>query len=200
MSHDYIPRNDGMFLDWAKNLLTDTAAHVTEWNVNATALTALTPLLTAFETAYTTFKAPNHGKEDTLNKNEAKKKLKSAMRIFIKANLLYNPILTSADRDRLGIPIHDTKRSPVPRPSSYPEGEVDTSIIRQLTILIRDFGSTRKGKPVNVHGVEIRWDIRETAPLDPEELTHSAFSTCSSYIIKSELQAQCLGAGRWRIL
>jgi hypothetical protein len=183
MARDYIPSNDGAFLDWAKNLITDTTAHVTEWHIEAAALAALQPLLTAFETAFTAFKSPNHGKEDTLNKNDARDALKAAIRSFVKANLLYNPVLTSADRDRIGIPIHDNKRSPVPPPSTYPEGEVDTSMMRQLTVHVRDAGSTSKGKPDKVHGVEIRWDIRDIAPVDPEELTRSAFSTRSSHTL-----------------
>jgi hypothetical protein len=56
-------------------------------------------------------------------------------------------------------------------------------MMRQLAVRIRGFGSTGRGKPDKVHGVEIRWDIRGAAPVDPEELTRSAFSIRSSHTL-----------------
>jgi hypothetical protein len=94
---------------------------LTEWRIEAAALAPLQPLLAAYETAFAAYKSPNHGKEDTLNKNDARDALKAEIRAFAKANLLYNRALANAGRDRIGIPVHDNKRSPVPPPSTYPK-------------------------------------------------------------------------------
>jgi hypothetical protein len=34
-SKDYVPSNDGRFLQWAKKLVTETVSHAAAWEVNA---------------------------------------------------------------------------------------------------------------------------------------------------------------------
>jgi hypothetical protein len=69
----------------------------------------------------------------------------------------------------------------LPPPSTIPEAEIDSSIIRQLTIHFKDNGSEKRGKPVGVHGVEIVWDVTDTAPATMDEFKNSAFDTASPY-------------------
>ncbi|WP_062326773.1 hypothetical protein [Treponema endosymbiont of Eucomonympha sp.] len=80
MAGDFIPHQDGAFLEWAKTLTTYVTAHLTNFNIQETALTPIEALLTAYQTAYTQAEDPNRGKVDVLAKNEARDALKAALR------------------------------------------------------------------------------------------------------------------------
>jgi hypothetical protein len=181
MAGDFIPHADGAFLEWAKTLLTYAAAHETAFNIPASAVTPIQVQLTAYETAFETAQDPNRGKVDVLNKNEARDALKASLRTFIKAYLMYNPAVSDMDKESMGLPLHDLTRTPVPTPTTIPELELDTSVIRQVTIIFRDNGSNKRGKPQGVHGIELRWSFLETTPASVENLKNSAFDTASPY-------------------
>jgi hypothetical protein len=154
---------------------------LTPFNVPETALTPIQTMLTAYETAYTAAEDPNRGKVDVLAKNETRDALKSAIRTFVKAYLTYNPAVSDTDKESMGLPLHDTTRTPVPPPSTIPEIELDSSTIRQIKVSFHDEGSGKRGKPHGVHGVELRWSLLETAPASVEDLKNSAFDTASPY-------------------
>jgi hypothetical protein len=79
--------------------------------------------------------------------------------------LTYNPAVTDADKESMGLPLHDNTSTSTPSPPTIPEAEIDSSIIRQLTIHFKDDGSEKRGKPAEVHGMEIVWDMIDTAPV-----------------------------------
>jgi hypothetical protein len=181
MANDYIPQSDGAFLEWSKTLVTYAAARLSAFNVPQDALTPIQAQLAAYETAYNTAQDPNRGKVDVLNKNKARDGLKASLRTFVKAYLTYNPAVSDTDKENMGLPLHDGTRTPTPPPSTIPEAEIDSSIIRQLTIHFKDNGSEKRGKPHGVHGVEIVWDMTETAPATMDQFKNSAFDTASPY-------------------
>jgi hypothetical protein len=181
MANDYIPQSDGAFLEWSKTLTAYAAAHLAAFNVPEAALTPVQTLLTAYETAFEAAQNPNRGKVDVLTKNEARDALKAALRTFVKAYLSYNPAVTDADKERMGLPLHDATRTPVPPPSTIPELELDSSTIRHIIVHFKDNGSEKRGKPRGVHGIELRWSLLETAPASVEELKNSAFDTATPY-------------------
>jgi hypothetical protein len=154
---------------------------LTVFNVQQEALTPIQTLLTAYETAFEAAQNPNRGKVDVLQKDETRDALKAAIRPFVKAYLAFNPAVSDVDKESMGLPLHDSTRTPTPPPSTIPEAEIDSSIIRQLTIHFKDNGSEKRGKPAGVHGVEIVWDITETAPATMDEFKNSAFDTASPY-------------------
>jgi hypothetical protein len=55
------------------------------------------PLLDAYTDALTKAMDPNRGKVDVLRKNQDKATLKTAVRNFIKAYVMYNPNVTDVD-------------------------------------------------------------------------------------------------------
>jgi hypothetical protein len=97
---------------------------------------------------------------------------KAYLRPYVKAYLTY---ITDADKENMGLPLHDAKPTPVPPPATYPEAETDSSVIRQLTIHFKDNGSEKRAKPKGAHGAEIRWSILDHTPATVDELTTSAF-------------------------
>jgi hypothetical protein len=121
---------------------------------------------------------------DVLTKNEAKKALTHSLRTFIKAYLAYNPAVSDADKENMGMPLHDGTRTPAPVPATIPELELDSSVIRQITVHFKDAGSGKRGKPAHVHGVELRWELLEATPSSVDGLKSSAFDTASPYTFK----------------
>jgi hypothetical protein len=184
MSNDYIPQSDGAFLEWGKILVTYASPKLAVFNIPVEALTPIQAQLTAFETAFNTAQNPNRGKVDVLNKNEARDALKLSIRAFVKAYLAYNPAVSDADRENMGLPLHDSTRTSVPVPTTIPELELDSSTIRQISVHFRDAGSDKRGKPVGIHGVELRWALLDNPPSSVEDLTKSAFDTASPYMFK----------------
>jgi hypothetical protein len=181
MAGDFIPHADGAFLEWSKTLVAYVTVKLTGFNIPQEALTPVQGLLTAYETVFAAVQNPNRGKVDVLNKNEAKEALAAALRTFIKAYLTYNPAVTDADKENMGLPLHDGTRTPEPVPTTIPELELDSSVIRQITTPFRDAGSEKRGKPAHVHGIELRWDLLDNAPSSVEDLKNSAFDTASPY-------------------
>jgi hypothetical protein len=165
MAGDFIPHQDGAFLEWAKTLVAYVSPKLTAFNIPQETLTPIQGQLTAYETAFEAAQNQNRGKVDVLNKNETKEALIQNLRAFIKAYLTYNPAVSDADKENMGLPLHDGTRTPVPAPTTIPELELDSSVIRQITVHFRDAGSERRGKPAHVHGVESRWGLLDNAPL-----------------------------------
>jgi hypothetical protein len=181
MAGDYIPHSDGAFLEWAKTLIAYVTPKLSNFIIPQTAVTPIQGLLTAYETAFTAVQNPNRGKVDVLNKNETKEALTEVLRTFIKGYLTYNPAVTDADKENMGLPLHDGTRTPTSAPTTIPELELDSSVIRQISVHFKDAGSDKRGKPAHVHGVELRWALLDNPPSSVEDLTKSAFDTASPY-------------------
>jgi hypothetical protein len=175
---DYIPRSDGKFLTWVKNLFAYVVAHATAWNLNPASWAHIDPpMITAYEDALTKAGDPNRGKADVLVKNQTRDALKKETRKYVKGFLEYNPLVTDDDRERMGLPVHDPKPTPVSDPDTMPVATVKTPSPGVVECHFVDSKSGKKAKPAGVHGCEFRWIISYTAPTDWEQLIHSSFST-----------------------
>jgi hypothetical protein len=198
---DYIPRPDEKFLDWAKNLVSYSLQNYSRWQV-PTPDTTLGQPLTDFEAAFQTYLAPNHGKIDTVHKNDARKVLEKAIRTYVAAYLARNPAVTDEDKTALEITIYKTTRTPVPAPTTSPQLEPDTGTRRHIYVYYRDEGSARRGKPKGARGVEIRWEILDAPPQDIFQLTHSDFDTKAPLGLEfseAERGKKVYMCGRWEI-
>jgi hypothetical protein len=181
MSSDYIPHQDGAFLEWVITLLGYASPKAAAFNIPDGVLPPIRTQLDAYGAAFKVVQSPNHGKVDVLNKKEAKEALTHSVRAFVRGYLTYNPAVSDADKENMGLPLHDGTRTPVPAPTTIPELELDSSVIRQITVHFRDAGSDKRGKPAHVHGVELHWALLDNSPASVEDLTKSAFDTASPY-------------------
>lgn len=189
---DYVPTKDATFAAWVKSLLIYLQAHLSAFNIQDSVFQPLLVLNSAWEVAYTKALAPNRGPVDIADKNRAREALEKALRNFIKAFLLYSPFVSDSDRDEMQLPVHDLKPTPVPPPVSFPEYSIDTSIPNQLTVHFWDEATKQRRKPKGVHGVEIRWELREEAPAKAEDLFNSSFATRtpSTFVFTGDKQGQ----------
>jgi hypothetical protein len=85
-------------------------------------------------------------------------------RNFVKSNLAYNPKVSDADRENMGIPVHDTKPTPAPDITTRPELEVGFSEIQKHTLIVRDSTAKGAGKPAHAAGFEVWRKVGGDAP------------------------------------
>ena len=102
-NHDYIPRNDDELLVFAENLYAYALVNYTRWQVPSPQSFLEAPIA-AYKTALTAYQNPNHGKIDTLNKNETKKTLDSALRTYIQGLSPGTPPLPTRTGNGWGFP------------------------------------------------------------------------------------------------
>ncbi|MDR2360048.1 MAG: hypothetical protein LBD85_02045, partial [Oscillospiraceae bacterium] len=165
MSKDFIPHQDAAFYKWAQTFIVYVGTYQQRFSIPSEPLSVVTNLYLAFETAFIAYQDANHGKIDVLKKNETRDALIKGLRPFIKSYLMFNPAVTDADKESMGLPLYDNTRTPIPPPSTIPELEIETPMIRLVSVHFKDFGSKRRGKPKGVHGIELRWGMSDTAPL-----------------------------------
>jgi hypothetical protein len=119
-----------------------------------------------------------HTPEDTLNMNRAKEKGTALLASFLNEYIRYSSNVSEADKASLGIfaakPPHR-----IEPPRTPPVLEPYAGTPGQVVVPYREKDSARRGKPLNVHGIEVRYAILDHEPSNREELVHSAFDTHS---------------------
>jgi hypothetical protein len=178
MSTDFIPKADRTFLVWLKTLLAYLQTKIAVWGVPSAEFAAMQTMTTTFENALNVAENPStHTVVTVQAKNDARKAVEDKTRVVVKGYVTYNPAVTNADRDAMGLPIHKTSRTPAPVPVTVPEAEVVLPSPAVVEIHFRDAESEHKAKPTGVHGAEIAWAILDTPPADWKQLTRSSFDT-----------------------
>jgi hypothetical protein len=136
----------------------------------------------AWRAAYEVTLVP-HTPAQTLAKNEARQAAEAVIRPFVGQWLMWKQV-TDAEREDAGVHNKKPRRPAIPAPETVPELEPRAGIPRQVVIPYRDKGSTHRGKPADVHGIEVCWALLDHPPADIEsELTHTAFDTKSPLIL-----------------
>jgi hypothetical protein len=177
-TRDFIPRTDSQFSVWLKTLVAYLTTKITPWKIPQADVTELNNLSTAFANALAVTENPaTRTKVTTQVKNTARKNAEDKARMVVRSYVTYNPAVTDADREAIGLPIHKTTHTPVHIPTTFPEAEVRLPAPGVVEIHFRDTESEHKAKPVGVHGAEITYAILDTPPVDWDELTHSTFDT-----------------------
>jgi hypothetical protein len=119
----------------------------------------------------------------TFEKNESRKEYEPRLQQLIKI-LQSSTLVTDDERREMGIYVPPPHHSPNPPPETVVEFEVDTHVLRHLSLHFHDAGSTSKAKPHGVHGAEVRWGIRETPPAEVDDLTQSSFDTRTPFTLE----------------
>lgn len=175
----YMPEKESAFVEWSGNLINVSKAHATEWGLPADKLTELEPLHIEVKGLHEKCKTSSYTPLDIQAKNEKKELLRKKEAEFVRFHLQNNDKVSDNGRKELGIPIHDTTRTPHPAPDTIPEIEIEMPYPRTLRIKFRDEKAVRWGKPAFVHGLECLWVIADTPPEKIADLSHSAFATRS---------------------
>ena len=158
-NHDYIPKIEAQLLPFARSLFTYALANFARWSVPSPQ-TALDAAINAFDTAFAAFQDPNHGKVDTLNKNETKDALIHALRTYVQGYIARNPLVTDEDKERMGLPLHDTTPTPHPAPDVRPDTEAEPAGKGEHRVTAVNPHTLNKEKPPLVTGVSFAHRVR----------------------------------------
>jgi hypothetical protein len=180
---DYIPKQDGKFLEWVKFLFTYVQPHASAWNIPPDSWTAIDTLITAYEVAYNKAIDPNRGKADVTAKNEARSALKKAVRQYVKEYLINNHLITDEDRRKMALPVHDVKPTHAPIPTDMPAGEVDFSRHQQHGVHVKSGTLSGRSKPPKVHGFEVWRKVGGEPPASDSEWVYANFTSRSPLVI-----------------
>ncbi|MDR1385915.1 MAG: hypothetical protein LBJ67_18990 [Planctomycetaceae bacterium] len=175
----FIPRKDNDFFAWAKNFVAFVNTNYARINFPSAEASRLDSLYITFFQKLEAAETPEKRTQAVIQeKIVAREALEHALRQDIKEYLTYNHLVTDADRDNMGLPIHKTTHTPAPIATTYPDFDIDSSTLRRLTIHFYDQGQKKsKAKPVGQHGAEIVWAILDAPPKKVSDLIRSSFDT-----------------------
>jgi hypothetical protein len=204
-NRDYVPSNDAEFDVWFNNLVEYVLAKVMtskpEWvHIPVAEAELLSAAYTAWHTAYQPTLKP-HTPAQTLAKDEARAEAVAVIRPFVGQWLMWKQV---SDQQRLDMGLHNPapRREHIPAPATVPELSPRAGNPRQVVVPYRDKGVDRKGKPADVHGIEVRWAILDHPPADVKDLVNSAFDTNSPLMLEFEEHdrgKRVYMAGLWEI-
>ncbi|MDR1284184.1 MAG: hypothetical protein LBK99_25710 [Opitutaceae bacterium] len=181
---DYIPRPQAVFNNWQETLVAYLLANLGRFGLTTDMLDALMALQAAWRDAWALASNPDKRTKATVQaKNEALAAYKAGIRQFVNERLTYNKKVTNADRDNMGLPIHDTHPTPAPVSQDAPDITIRMPAARRLEILARVLANALRKKPDGGHGWELRWIISLTQPTSLDQITHSEFSTRSAIVL-----------------
>jgi hypothetical protein len=177
---DYIPKNDGEFNAWFKNLNLYVGGKVSgstpEWkHIPQEDSDALNAAYLDWYTFYAPMLKP-HTKAETMAKNEARKRAEKVIRPFVKQYLHFKPV-TSADRINMGIPVHDDIRTSHGVPTELVEFFFKLKGIRSIEVHFKVLGAANKAKPYMYDGAVIIWDVLDKPPAQPDDLNRHTLAS-----------------------
>jgi hypothetical protein len=187
---DYIPSNDAKFLEWAKFLAAYFEENSAKWGLSGSMM-PIDLWLTDYETKLQKASAPNRGKVDILEKNEAKKTLVRECRKLVQGLIARNPFVSDADREKMGLTIYDTTPTTVAAPSAPCEADLKFPAAGLVELInIRAVGEPADRKAA--YGARIYYGVMgepdakdkfriEKPPLTGNDLPHSVFTRQKKY-------------------
>jgi hypothetical protein len=202
---NFIPTKESEFDVWFGNLVQyvdeKCGGNFPVWtHIPSESRQPLSDAWTAWHTAYEKTLKP-HTSVDTEEKNRLHKAALPVIESFVNEFLRYSSKVTDEDMANMGMhrrrPPH-----PVDVPTTQPELIPDTGTRRRISIYYKDEGSEHRGKPKNVHGIEIRWAPLDHYPASEKELVNSAFDTKPPLVLdfdENDRGAHVYMAGRWEI-
>ena len=174
---NYVPRNDKAFLAWAKNVITYARHHAARLKILEPPV-ELTGIADEFAAKLEKMDDPNHGKIDTVAKNEYRKMFEKQMRAYVQGSLAKNPNVTAVDKESMALPVYDTNPTPVGEPLGQAMATVAYRGGQTLQLDIKHVSGTPFDKKAN-YGCKIYYgafDINDTQPANGEDLTKNRFT------------------------
>jgi hypothetical protein len=183
---DYIPQNSAKFDAWFnffnRYVAQKTGGAAPAWtHIPQEARTRMRDAYDAWRAAYEVTIGP-HTKVDTAAKNDATKAAVKVIRPFVNQYLRFPPV-TDEDRTAVGIPNHDTIRTPIGRPETAPVFSIVIKGIRRVTLPFHDEGSERRAIPYGMSGAVVSWKVSDAPVTNPELLDRAELATRSPHVL-----------------
>jgi hypothetical protein len=174
MYKDYIPKGDLALGVFARRLYDYAKANASRWGVSSPEGSLKEPL-EVFEAALEICKDSNHGKNDSFNKNEAKKNLVSKLRLYVQGMVIRNSNVTNADKICMALPLRDAKPTPHPVPTVQPY--VDAHSIGRGGHKVTAMNSETSSKSKPLYVASVAFASRARMPDDPVSQAETMPST-----------------------
>jgi hypothetical protein len=182
---DFIPRPDAQFDVFFRNLVDFVLDNKTRWgHIPEDDAGDLEDQYTQWLKAYEVTLVP-HIPQLTAEKKRVRTVTERALRAFVNRFLRWPPV-TDLERDKMGVRNWDTTRTPQPVPTTVPEIEADSSVIRQLSLRMREHGTTSWAKPAHVHSMDFVWGLMEGRPGHVGDFPHFETVTANPIVLNFE--------------
>jgi hypothetical protein len=184
---DYIPSNPDEFNLYQENFLSMADQNQNIWNIADATLNPMRDQQVHWNVVYPKAVNPqNRTPADVLERQEAQAAYTKVIRTFANQQLVNNPLVTDADKERIGLHVHSNSRHPAPVPTSSPVVvKIDTTESQRHTIHFVN-ENDRLAKPDGVHGCEVYMKKGE-APVSDTELTFVGTDTRSPFVVDFDI-------------
>lgn len=171
-SAPYIPNTDAAFATWLANFSALISAAPTVYGLVAGDAVLIATQDTAYGAAYTAATDPSSRTPVTVAAKDAARVNAEAVARPYATQISRNPAVDPGDKAAVGVTIPDPSRTPVPIPTSTPNGTLRSASPNQAIIDLRDSTTPMsKAKPYGCVGVQL-WASYGTVPAtDPDQLS-----------------------------
>jgi hypothetical protein len=167
---DYIPGSDADCLQFLTNAGSYINANAAALGVPTARATLLMTQITAFGSALGTHTTAQAAAQGARASKDASKQAVVVTAREIIATIQTNTAVTPAQKEAMGIPVHDSSRSPVPPPTVLPGVVLEETRRLEQTVRIVDSGDpTRRAKPAGVTAWQVFVKVGETQPLSTSD-------------------------------
>jgi hypothetical protein len=181
MANDYVPRNDGDFLNWALAWQTYATAHTAALGLTPADTGDLTDSMSVFQVALNNHtNAQNAAQAARQAKVDARETLESWLRAASK-RIQAHAGTTNADRSGLGITVHDIVLTAAPMQDTRPLASVNAGQRLRHEVRWRDDTSGKRAKPAGMTGCEV-WMKLGAPPTDPAECRYMGTESRPSFV------------------
>jgi hypothetical protein len=194
MSRNFVPRNDRKFLVWLVYLLNNVMSLGLS-NIPPEEIEAVRKKANAFEDALVIAENPDRRTQAAVRaKTDARKIAEKAAREFIREHLTYNKLVTDANRLSIGLPVHKTTHTRVPKPTQLVDfllKQLSGSRVEAHFTPYNEAGEEKEkseAKPYGVIAAGFLWAVLPEPPKSYDDLTHSSFVTRSPFTWQFDLK------------
>lgn len=174
---DYLDLPDDQLVLRVSIILSHSKTNADRWRIFIEEIESWEPDFLLFKHTVDMLAHPeNRYPANTTRKNEAKRVLKAKLRPFVQGRIYHNTAVTPSDLLSMGLPVHKTKHTRIPKPSAMPRFYAHSTGEREITFMAVNPGSGKRDKPAHVHGVKYSWIIDDHAPVNHQQLNESCFN------------------------
>ncbi|MFA5794032.1 MAG: hypothetical protein WC980_03055 [Candidatus Brocadiia bacterium] len=186
---DWIPNRDDDFFSLQSNLVKKAEANKTAWGIPDSAINPLVARRAEYEPRYHKSQDKNtRTSVDVMAHRESRRLYEKEIRVFTKAYLMFNPLVSPTNKISMGLTVPDTEPSPRPQISGIPMvglRPLGGSSIEATCI--RDTDRDRPSIHPDADGVECRFifsPVGEKPPKSWEDCPRTQVSKKARFIIK----------------
>lgn len=189
---DYISRKDTEFFSFQKQLVDKVVANKVAWSIPDAAVNPLVARRAEYEPLHRKSQNKNtRSMIDVVAHRQSRKLYEKEIRIFVKAYLMFNPLVPNSNKVGMGLNVRDTEPSPRPAITDIPMVGLTPMGGGAIDVMCRrETDQTRPSMHQMADAIECRYVIVPTrmAINDPEAATKSQISKKAKFWIQAGVE------------